>query len=787
MSKERMMWKTLSVGIGIILLMWGGSLRADENLFINPGFEINEDANGIPDGWAFAPCSWTGSKGTIEWDESVSYSNKYSVKITQTNDKGRMSISSRLIPAESSTTYFFTGWLKSEFPKESKGNTYFTINGYKNGKFVKEMRHTSIIKTTTDWTQYKSSANTGTAIDGLRIAGVIFGPGTIWIDDMSLGKQETKKSIPSTPQAGKPAPIVKDVINIGGFENNADNNVLGNNLVSELVLINIEKGNNHVKFNNPRDGWIYFAEKERNESIAKLDLIGASDKTTELILDRGESMRWLKAGKYTVSFRSDSSKGKFTVRSIPELIFRAHFFKRDNDYDSPADASYFLSQKKHGRDGMYLYYKDYLRDNIIRNYNTLIGPSELITDGRKGIQGMGMPSKKTLPQQFEYWKRAFKSPYSGIILDEFVPQVKRLSKKDSIQGGYTAGSGFRKDIFDAMYKLRDANKNHGAFYAYLGIPSTIETLENCRPLFDVLSKINGYVVLETYIWPDSDNPENPINKVLIERVVKLNKIFPDWLKKGIVCLCTMETWDKKSDIDMKVWLDIQMNIIANHPAYKGTYGITSWRTIHTKPETLEWFSSLIRHYGIEGNKSMLSNKYGYKLRLDYLKNSDFSNNLLNWKINSASPKSIKLRKIDQISFKRGYFPRNTNLLVMEKIEGKSNSIEQKIEKLQQGKLYSLQLQAYSPQAAGEVKVDYNIQIDIKDVKIIKTEKRIIRGDGINKICRNAVIIVFKALNKNALLTISDGDPVPSHPAVKELLFDTIKVQPFYSFKDSNNN
>ncbi len=209
MSKKRMMWKTLSVGVGIILLMWGGSLRADENLFINPGFEIDEDANGIPDGWAFAPCAWTGSKGTIEWDGSVSHSGKHSVKITRTNDKGKMSIRSRLIPVDSGSTYSFNGWLKSEFPKESKGNTYFTINGYKNGKFVKQMRYTSIIKTTTDWTQYKSSVNTGTAIDGLKVTGVMFGPGTIWIDDMSLGVQELKKTSSSTTPAVKPTPIVK--------------------------------------------------------------------------------------------------------------------------------------------------------------------------------------------------------------------------------------------------------------------------------------------------------------------------------------------------------------------------------------------------------------------------------------------------------------------------------------------------------------------------------------------------------------------------------------------------
>jgi hypothetical protein len=228
---------------------------------------------------------------------------------------------------------------------------------------------------------------------------------------------------------------------------------------------------------------------------------------------------------------------------------------------------------------------------------------------------------------------------------------------------------------------------------------------------------------------------------------------------------------------------MQMNVIANHKAFKDIYGVTFWCSLSTKPEILEWFGCLVRHYCINGNKSMLSEKYGYNLKLAYLKNPDFSAGLDNWKIIPASPGSIEVRNIKQFSFKRCYYPRNSNLLVMKKITGKVNRIEQEIVGLKPGKLYSLQVQAGSPEVAGMVKVDYNLNVKIKDVKILKTEKRIIRGDGsTNKICRNAIEIVFTALKQKALLTIADGISKPDCPELKEIFLDSIKVQPFYSSK-----
>lgn len=559
-----------------------------------------------------------------------------------------------------------------------------------------------------------------------------------------------------------------------------------NNLVNELASADIKTGNNLIRFNNPRNGWVFFTEKEYGSSVGEFELKNAANDVQRVKLDKYESMRRLNVGEYTVSFKASNNQGRFIIRSIPELQYSR--FVPTTDAKSPDGTAYELStQEKHGRDGMYLYYWDYLNANILRNFNVIIHKPEdyevkaWLASGKKILLEVCFLQRKT-------WHEGFQYPFSGICIDEFVPPVEQISNKDKLQGGYQSGLGFEKDIFTDICKLMapEKNKNHGAVYAYLGIPSSIATLENCSPLMDVIDKTNSYWIWEAYIWPDSTQPEQPINKWLIGRMNDLRKTFPCCQKNCVVCLCPVEMWDSTSDVDMKVWLDWQMNTLATHQAFESIYGVTFWTSTYTKPEILEWFSALIRHYCIEGKTSLLSEKYGYSLKPRHLENndfSDFSDNLNGWKVTAASKESVQVKNLDQFSFKKGYYPKCQNLLAMKKEEGKSNRIEQEIKGLRSGELYSLSLRVGSPDVEN-VKVNYNLHVNIEGVKILKNENRVIRGDIANNICWNAIDIVFKAQEKKAFLAISDGNPCPDKPKVKEIFLDNIKVQPFYSLKNT---
>ena len=543
-----------------------------------------------------------------------------------------------------------------------------------------------------------------------------------------------------------------------------------NNLVLELARFSGRRGENQIKFTNPRNGWVYFRS---GGDLKTFELRNSQGDVKRFELVKSECMRWLPVGEYNVYCKTKGDHIEFLIRSIPELILECHFWKKDGNQN----LNYMFSKKeKHGADGMYLLYWDYINKKLLRNYNTVFGVAtkELNESGRKGIMRTGL-RKKNEKGLLTSWEPGFAPPWSGVIVDEFVPPVKRVTSKDEEQGGYTQGMGFKPYVFSAIKKLHEKYGAGGnVFYGYLGLPSSPDAIDNTRPLMTLLAELKYKWVWEAYLWPG-----NSIEKRLVGRMETFEKLYPECEKNAVVCLCTMEFWDNAPNFDMKVWLDLQMNAIANNKAFKDVYGITSWSTKYTRPELVLWFSSLLRHYCIEGNKTLLSKKYGYVLNPGHLNNSDFSKGLKGWTVVPAAAGSVSIRPVGEFSFKKGYFPQYKQQLVMKKVKGASNRIEKRIEKLKPGNKYLLFLQVGSPDVVDKL-VDYNAKVAVEGVEIIHREKRIIRSKLNNKICRNAIEVVFKAKSNNAMLIIEDGHPKPSTPRVKEIYIDGIKVLPYYS-------
>ena len=57
------------------------------------------------------------------------------------------------------------------------------------------------------------------------------------------------------------------------------------------------------------------------------------------------------------------------------------------------------------------------------------------------------------------------------------------------------------------------------------------------------------------------------------------------------------------DVDFKVWLDLQFQMLAADPAFAGIYGVTAYQSTTADPEIIAWLSRLFRHYCIEGKRS----------------------------------------------------------------------------------------------------------------------------------------------------------------------------------------
>ena len=85
------------------------------------------------------------------------------------------------------------------------------------------------------------------------------------------------------------------------------------------------------------------------------------------------------------------------------------------------------------------------------------------------------------------------------------------------------------------------------------------------------------------------------------------------------------------EVDYKYYLDMQLNMIANDPAFDGLGSVGYWGSYYADEELHRWCFALMRHYVVEGRTEMLSAKHGFTYRPDYISNGDFRGTLDPWR------------------------------------------------------------------------------------------------------------------------------------------------------------
>jgi hypothetical protein len=260
-----------------------------------------------------------------------------------------------------------------------------------------------------------------------------------------------------------------------------------------------------------------------------------------------------------------------------------------------------------------------------------------------------------------------------------------------------------------------------------------------------------------------------------------------------------ETLNIDPSVDFKVFLDMEMHFIANDPAFTGLYGIQHYLNSYADEETVRWAARLYRHYGIEGKKSLLSDRYGFRYKLEHITNPDFDEGTAGWTTAAAEDGGIRPGKMDGWSWLEGRWRRTTkgdNFLVMKRGGAGRSSVSQEIRNLEPGKLYSLKLISADYQDIAGGVSDKNVpelSIGLDDVKLVRSkcfdnpiESCYDHNLGsFNRDHRAWMTYhwrVFRAKGRTARLTISDGAPdgKPLGPAGQEIMFNFVEVQPYYS-------
>ncbi|MFH0963790.1 MAG: hypothetical protein V2A58_07230, partial [Planctomycetota bacterium] len=504
-----------------------------------------------------------------------------------------------------------------------------------------------------------------------------------------------------------------------------------------------------------------------------------------------EAMRHLPAGEHKVAVKCEGNSrlSSLVVRSIPELLH--------------AGVGYEPSPLMGGGYGPY----DWAflgRIGMLDNTNVILERAPK-PENAAGVEEWLRAGKRRLAYYNVYWivpkgqvvtadiafakwtgSAGFQSDgYGGIVVDEF-------------SGGYPAGEEATAMI-EAVSRIGGDRRFAGrVFYPYCSGMYTGKT----GKVFLTAVLAHGYKFAEErYLAEQRTEAEarKYLGRELRQHMYRYNSTFGDCAKDMIVNLGYMsappETLNVNPCTDFKVFMDMQMNMIANDPVFFGLYGVAWYHVAYADEEIIRWTAKLYRHYCVEGKRERLSSD---PYELDYVENPDFESGTEGWTLAPAEMGSIRADRAPGYAWLQGRYPWTTEgdtFLVTCRSAKAPNRFRQEIRNLTPGRLYSMKMFVTDRKDLVEKESrarEHPVSVKISGVEIIDRDffKQVygsgLAGHGYGGFGREKQLyityslVVFRASAERAELSVSDwaSDDAPGGPIGQELAFNFFEVQPY---------
>ncbi len=463
-------------------------------------------------------------------------------------------------------------------------------------------------------------------------------------------------------------------------------------------------------FTRVREGWIFLGATFAGAGTARITLDPSSRPDVVIVHEprdgrRAEAVRYVGAGRHrcrvecTGSLRID----RLVVRAIPELIHCGLGF-------DPAIRSY-------GR-----YDLDFLGREILPNVTTLIVPPGIQLpptvvhgwhrQGKRFVAEVGVDAQgRTAADHFAYWTRFLdRSPFlDGLIVDEFIvnrPSTRPGAVVSAERQARVLRERQRHRVYEeAIRQLRaDARYKDKSLYAYIGGSAKKLNPEMIGPTF-IRTLVNSHcrIALERYLHEmSSEKGSRQALEDFVEGIADWEAREPG-VKEHLVVTFGLFSMppgglNKLPNVDYHVWMDEQMNVLANHPLLAGVGGVEWWTSLLADEETVRFVGKLYRHYAIEGRTDRLTRD---PLFTNHLRNADFQDGLADWTVRLAEAGTIQARRFPRYGRIEGRFmglgrpadPEHIGdtFLWMKRTPRGPNRFSQTIKNLEPGRLYSMKM------------------------------------------------------------------------------------------------
>ena len=450
-----------------------------------------------------------------------------------------------------------------------------------------------------------------------------------------------------------------------------------NNFVTEVLSRDLAPAaaEQRFSFDNPRDGWVYVAVQAPAVDAGLAVRLADLGVVITAATDRAETFRHLPMGRHDVAVTGAATGGKLVVRSIIEI------------FNYPACANSHVPQN-----GSYGW--DFHVKHVFPAVTTLNGgriPDENLPEfkerGLRWLANLVTTAPKSAADLVERMEKAagLNDPkYDGVTCDEqFFAQPNLLDYTEAIR--------------------QYANPNDRLIYTWIvGKPSMAGIHNDFISASINASRGRGRLIYEAYCHsrPDEKDATDYLQNRVVDTMDKFVEYFPDAAAGSGILFGNFNqipiiSLDVNPEVDYKYYLDMQLNLVANHPSFKNLATTGYWGSYYDDEELYRWSFQLLRHYCVEGNTTMLSEKYGYTYNPGHLRNCDFLQGLDGWDVAAAAAEAVLPASF--AGYGKGAQRRwgaasktGDTFCLFKRQDGQANVISQKATGLVPGKVYTLQ-------------------------------------------------------------------------------------------------
>ena len=537
-------------------------------------------------------------------------------------------------------------------------------------------------------------------------------------------------------------------------------------------MVNEQVKSGKISFINPRDGWIFIALETK--TAAPELLLDGRKMTLRKHGTRLETMRHLSAGKHAATVSKAEPSDKVIVRTVPVLFcypaLRRNIMPQEGTYDWDFTEKYILPAC-----------------NTFNFYGLPGGEKDRLKLQERGVELLG--------------SRTFRvgKPFEG--RDAF---VKYISKPVKNLEGYTLDEvafvdwpGMIQPVVESLWSL-SAAESRTSFNLWVGFPSKFGIFPVLHQ--DLLAALgnsfsgNSRILYETYCKTaySEKKAEEYLNGMLRTPIILSNRMAPG-IKRQIYLITAaymnMTGWsqDLFPQTDIRYYLDMQMNMIANDPVFRDLGGFGIYCINRTESETTRWIFRLFRHYFVEGNREMLSKKYGFRFFPGHLQNTDFFHQGKYWSAESAEKNSIVFTRSLAFEKLQNRSGSDSHCCIMTRSAKAPNKLYQTARGLVPGKTYSFKvfaadLDAVETTAFQPGKLTFKVDLEGADIDrrrsyVFYPQKK----NADNRVNINVIKIIFKATAPTMKICFSDwqNSTTPGGRIGQRLAFNFIQLRAFF--------